>query len=90
MRIRPHHHPCARCGIKVECCGDLEQNYDGWPEWTCREYHHESGFTADFLCEDCAEYHHTQDEEDEDTLVLSLAGGTDSDAGSDVPGGGAA
>ncbi len=53
MRTRPHGHPCANCGIRVECCGDVEQNYDGIPEWICREYHSEN--RDDFLCEDCEE-----------------------------------
>lgn len=51
MRTKPHHHPCGRCGVRTECCGTIEQNYDGWPEWICVEYH---GVTShDFLCEDC-------------------------------------
>jgi hypothetical protein len=54
MRHGPHHHPCARCKAKVECCGDIEQNYDGFPEWTCREYHDiHTGQIAEVLCELC-------------------------------------
>ncbi len=54
MRTKPHHHPCGHCAVKVECCGDVEQNYDGFPEWICREYHTEFRDRDDFLCEDCA------------------------------------
>ena len=43
----------------TECCGDVEQNYDGWPEWICREYHTEASAVFrhqdDFLCERCDE-----------------------------------
>jgi len=47
----------------VECCGDIEQNYDGWPEFICREYHGPLGsINADFMCDACAEF---GDEEDE-------------------------
>lgn len=57
MRIGPHHHPCSRCGAKTECCGDIEQNYDGAPEWICREFHTLANreFTPidHFLCEGC-------------------------------------
>ena len=52
MRVRPHHHPCAFCQVKTECGGTFEQNYDGWPEVVCVEYHVEN--RGDFLCEDCA------------------------------------
>jgi len=64
MRTRPHHHPCGRCGVKVECGGDIEQNYDGFPEWICREYHtlanQEFRDRDDFLCEDCSEIRDAQ------------------------------
>ena len=63
MRARPHQHPCHRCQAPVECCGDIEQNYDGWPEFICREYHGPLGsINADFMCDACAEF---GDEEDE-------------------------
>jgi hypothetical protein len=52
MRTKPHSHPCAFCKARTECCGDVEQNYDGWPEWICREFH---GENREFLCEDCEE-----------------------------------
>lgn len=59
MRTRPHAHPCGRCGVKTECCGDVEQNYDGFPEWICREYHTLASQTFrdpdDFLCDGCRE-----------------------------------
>lgn len=59
MRVAPHHHPCAGCGAKTECGGTFEQNYDGWPEVICTEYHGlvNSGFVPadDFLCEACEE-----------------------------------
>lgn len=56
MRIGPHHHPCQRCGAKTECCGDIEQNYDGAPEWTCVEFHEANGgINIDFICPSCYE-----------------------------------
>lgn len=57
MRERPHHHPCATCGEKVECSGSWEQNWDGFPEVICREFHQDRW---PFLCEDC----HTKAEAD--------------------------
>lgn len=54
MRARPHSHPCVDCQTPVECCGDIEQNFDGWPPFTCHEYHLDGGSTApEFRCEDC-------------------------------------
>ena len=57
MRARPHHYPCGHCGTKTECCGDVEQNYDGMPEWICTEYHgtdsHHNVIERDFLCDAC-------------------------------------
>ena len=38
-RRRTHEHDCSTCGKPFECCGTLEQNYDGWPEVICRCYH---------------------------------------------------
>lgn len=38
-RCKPHHHPCQTCGAKTECGGTWEENYDGWPEVICREFH---------------------------------------------------
>lgn len=43
MRGKIHHHPCQACGVKTECGGDWEQNYDGSPEVVCREFHLPSG-----------------------------------------------
>lgn len=55
MRTRPHAHPCAKCGVRTECCGTIEQNYDGEPPFICVEYHLPNGSIAEFLCETCAE-----------------------------------
>lgn len=55
MRIGPHHHPCQSCGAKTECCGAIEQNYDGQPPWTCPEFDEPDGrINTDFICEGCA------------------------------------
>jgi len=53
MRVKPHSHPCQRCGAKTECGGSWEENYDGFPGVICREFHLESGINSDFLCETC-------------------------------------
>ncbi len=55
MRVGPHHHKCADCGAKTECCGQLEDNYDGWPEIICVEYHLHATCdpNPDFICEAC-------------------------------------
>lgn len=56
MRIKPHSHPCQHCRTPVECCGDIEQNYDGFPPFICREFHLDGGaINRDFICESCAE-----------------------------------
>ena len=61
-RIAPHSHPCQRCRVLTECCGDIEQNHDGWPEWVCIEF--DTHDHSDFVCEDCAELvDHCDDEE---------------------------
>lgn len=53
-RIAPHHHPCQACGQKVECGGTWEQNYDGFPEVICPEFHLAGGsINHDFVCEAC-------------------------------------
>jgi len=53
-RVAVHHHPCADCGAKTECGGSWEENYDGFPEVICREWHLSGGFTnPDFVCESC-------------------------------------
>jgi hypothetical protein len=51
MRHGPHHHPCTTCRAPVECAGDLERNYDGWPEVICRAYHQSNGTIADIFCD---------------------------------------
>lgn len=54
MRGPVHHHPCQDCGVKTECGGDWEQNYDGVPEVICREFHLDGGsINGDFLCDAC-------------------------------------
>jgi hypothetical protein len=54
MRIKPHFHPCDGYGKKTECCGDIEQNYDGSPEWICVEYHKPNGEIVEFWCDGCS------------------------------------
>lgn len=58
-RVKPHSHPCAACGTKTECSGTWEENYDGFPEVICSEYHRlvNAGFISadDFVCEACEE-----------------------------------
>jgi len=53
MRSAPHRHPCAICGVKVECPGEYEQNVDGEPEVICREFMDWN--RREFLCQDCGE-----------------------------------
>jgi hypothetical protein len=54
MRQRPHHHPCRLCGAKTECPGAWEENYDGFPEVICPEWHLADGtINTDFLCDCC-------------------------------------
>jgi hypothetical protein len=59
MRIGPHKHRCDDCKRPTECCGQIEQNFDGFPEWICREYHtiERSGDVElrGFLCDECGE-----------------------------------
>lgn len=51
MRIGPHKHRCADCQTPTECCGEIEQNFDGCPEWICREFHRDDGTTnPDWIC----------------------------------------
>jgi hypothetical protein len=64
MRRRPHQHRCDRCNEPQECCGEILQNFDGFPEWICDEYHtsrRQAGI-KDFFCEECQRQH---DEESE-------------------------
>lgn len=49
---RSHEHPCERCGVGVDCTGDLENNVDGWPDVVCLHFEQHR---AECLCEDCAE-----------------------------------
>ena len=61
-RVKPHHHPCQTCGAKTECGGTWEENYDGFPEVICQEFHRLDGtINADFICEAC--YHRELDAE---------------------------
>jgi hypothetical protein len=53
MRTGPHSHPCASCKEPVECCGAIEQNFDGWPEFICVEYHLHGGGGLDVYCDAC-------------------------------------
>lgn len=54
-RYQLHHHACQDCGAKTECGGQIEQNYDGSPEWICGEFHLPGGdINGDFICEGCA------------------------------------
>lgn len=51
MKIRPHTHVCEKCQTKFSCDGDLEENYDGWPEVVCAIFH----VWGQTDCEDCRE-----------------------------------
>ncbi len=55
MRIRPHKHPCGHCQTPTECCGAIEQEYDGEPEFYCVEYHVPHRTKLDFICDACDE-----------------------------------
>jgi hypothetical protein len=61
LRQRPHHHPCADCGGKVECPGSYEQNYDGWPEVVCSEV---DVLGTEVVCEACEAKRHAQADAD--------------------------
>jgi hypothetical protein len=53
-RVAPHHHACQDCGVKTECPGTWEENYDGSPEVICPEFHQAGGFiNPDFICDGC-------------------------------------
>lgn len=53
-KVAPHHHPCQICHAKTECGGTWEENWDGFPDVICREFHQAGGFVnPDFSCEDC-------------------------------------
>ncbi len=50
--VRPHHHPCVDCGVKTECPGTWEENYDGEPAVICDEVD-KRGYET--LCDECSE-----------------------------------
>lgn len=53
-RTLRHGHPCQDCGTKTPCDGQIEQNYDGWPEWICAAFHLPGGvINADWICDSC-------------------------------------
>ena len=52
-RVNAHHHACQDCGIKTQCPGTWEENYDGFPEVVCPEFHISGGINTDFVCESC-------------------------------------
>jgi hypothetical protein len=47
-----HTHPCGDCKEPLECDGQWERNYDGFPEAVCTIYHL-LGAAGDWLCHDC-------------------------------------
>ena len=53
MRPKPHGHPCKTCKGNVECPGEWERNYDGFPEVICSFYHRIGGDVAEMECDDC-------------------------------------
>lgn len=60
-----HHHPCQQCGVKTECSGHIEENYDGEPEWICPEFHLKDGsLNSDFICDACDHERECQAERD--------------------------
>jgi hypothetical protein len=66
-RVPVHHHPCQDCGVKLECGGTWEENYDGFPEVVCREFHQPGGtVNFDFVCEGCERVRAAQAQDDED------------------------
>ena len=64
---RPHHHPCLDCGAKTECPGDWEENYDGFPEVICPEYHQGGFINSDFVCDACHEQRAATPDDDDST-----------------------
>jgi hypothetical protein len=38
-RQQLHEHPCDVCRLPFDCDGELERNYDGWPEVICVSFH---------------------------------------------------
>lgn len=57
--------------------GTWEQNYDGFPEVICREFHGESAGIPDFFCEDCAALPDCTDCGDEATTTAKFYTGPD-------------
>jgi hypothetical protein len=48
---REHTHDCQRCGRKMRCGGELERNYDGFPEVICTRFH----VIGHDICDECDE-----------------------------------
>lgn len=44
-----HTHCCTLCHTRYDCDGDLEHNYDGFPEVVCTAYH----YAAETECIEC-------------------------------------
>jgi len=61
-RQQPHHHACDDCGVKTECPGSYEENWDGWPEVVCTERDQRG---AEIVCDDCHAKREAQGERDE-------------------------
>jgi len=59
MRHPIHTHRCQHCGEPFECGGELERNYDGWPEVVCQAFHVYRFVT---LCDACTEREAREDE----------------------------
>ena len=60
-----HTHPCFLCHAPVECDGEYERNYDGWPDAICLAYHRPSGPDPDWLCDNCEAAHQADADQDE-------------------------
>jgi hypothetical protein len=65
MKMRPHQHPCQRCFVLTECCGDIEQNIDGIPEWVCVEF--DTQDHSEFYCDACQDALSTLGNSDQET-----------------------
>jgi hypothetical protein len=52
---RRHTHPCATpdCNARLECDGELLDNFDGHPEVVCDLFHRCDGTTAVIHCDTC-------------------------------------
>ena len=59
-RVAPHHHKCVDCGVKTECPGTWEENYDGWPEVICDDVDKRHN---DPICDECYEKREAADKE---------------------------